>query len=106
MLLLPLPNSGGSSRRLISESNSFPGFKLEGVEGTPLSTLPGAPAADLYAGGKIAGDALFDVKEIGIALDQLAREILHHLKDHKLTVVWLLDESVSMQDDQRHCRKI
>ena len=35
------------------------------------------------------------------ALDQLAREILRHLKDHKLTVVWLFDESVSMQDDQR-----
>ena len=36
-----------------------------------------------------------------MALDQLAREILRHLKDHKLTVVWLFDESVSMQDDQR-----
>ena len=63
--------------------------------------LPAAPAADLYGGGMIAGDPVFDVKEIGVALDQLAREILRHLKDHKLTVVWLFDESVSMQDDQR-----
>ncbi len=39
--------------------------------------------------------------EIGVALDQLAREILRHLKDHKLTVVWLFDESTSMQDDQK-----
>ncbi len=58
-------------------------------------------AADLSGGGKIAGDPIFDVKEIGVALDQLAREILRHLKDHKLTVVWLFDESTSMQDDQR-----
>ena len=36
-----------------------------------------------------------------MALDQLAREILRHLKDHKLTVVWLFDESTSMQDDQK-----
>ncbi len=60
-----------------------------------------APAVDLGGGGKIAGDPLFDVKEIGVALDQLAREILRHLKDHKLTVVWLFDESTSMQDDQK-----
>ena len=60
-----------------------------------------APATDLGGGGKIAGDPLFDVKEIGVALDQLAREILRHLKDHKLTVVWLFDESTSMQDDQK-----
>ena len=59
------------------------------------------PAADLGGGGKIAGDPIFDVKEIGVALDQLAREILRHLKDHKLTVVWLFDESISMQDDQK-----
>ncbi len=66
-----------------------------------MSTLPSAPAVDLYTAGKIADAPLFDVKEIGVALDQLAREILRHLKNHKLTVVWLFNESVSMQDDQR-----
>ena len=55
----------------------------------------------MSGGGKIAGDPIFDVKEIGVALDQLAREILRLLKDHRLTVVWLFDESTSMQDDQR-----
>ena len=69
--------------------------------------LPTAPAADLYGGGRIAGDPTFDVQGIGPALDQLAREILRHLKDHKLTVVWLFDESRSMQDDQRlHPREV
>ena len=66
-----------------------------------MSLLPAAPALNLGGGGKIAGDPLFDVKEIGVALDQLAREILRHLKEHKLTVVWLFDESTSMQDDQK-----
>src|SRR5206468_1503041 len=33
--------------------------------------------------------------------DQVAREILRHLSQHKLTVVWMFDESASMKDDQR-----
>ena len=95
------PRFRGTGKRGINEGNSLPNFKIEGMGRSPLSMLPGAPAADLYGGGMIAGDPVFDVKEIGVALDQLAREILRHLKDHKLTVVWLFDESISMQDDQR-----
>ena len=95
------PRFRGTGKRGINEGNNLPNFKIEGMRGSPLSMLPSAPAADLYGGGKIAGDPVFEVKEIGVALDQLAREILRHLKDHKLTVVWLFDESISMQDDQR-----
>lgn len=95
------PRFRGTGKRGINEGNSLPNFKIEGMGGSPLSMLPSAPAADLYGGGRIAGDPVFDVQEIGVALDQLAREILRHLKDHKLTVVWLFDESISMQDDQR-----
>ena len=80
---------------------SLPGVKIDGLGGSPLNLLPAAPAVDLGGGGMIAGDPLFDVKEIGVALDQLAREILRHLKEHKLTVVWLFDESTSMKDDQK-----
>jgi hypothetical protein len=95
------PRIRGVGKGRINERSSLPGIKVEGLGGSPLALLPAAPAADLSGGGKIAGDPVFDVKEIGVALDQLAREILRHLKDHKLTVVWLFDESVSMQDDQR-----
>jgi hypothetical protein len=95
------PQFRGASRRWTDGGDSLPNVKIEGFRGSPLSTLPSAPAADLYTGGKIGGAPLFDVKEVGTALDQLAREILRHLRDHKLTVVWLFDESVSMQDDQR-----
>jgi hypothetical protein len=95
------PRIRGVGKGRINEGSSLPGIKVDGFGASPLNLLPAAPAADLSGGGKIAGDALFDVKEIAVALDQLAREILRHLKDHKLTVVWLFDESTSMQDDQR-----
>ena len=94
------PRVRGVGKGRINEGSSLPGIKIDGLGGSPLTLLPAAPAADLSGGGKIAGDPIFDVKEIGVALDQLAREILRHLKDHKLTVVWLFDESTSMQDDQ------
>jgi len=95
------PKVRGVGKGRINEGTSLPGIKVDGLGGSPLSLLPVAPAVDLGGGGKIAGDPMFDVKEIGVALDQLAREILRHLKEHKLTVVWLFDESVSMQDDQK-----
>ena len=95
------PRVRGVGKGRINEGSSLPGVKIDGLGGSPLALIPAAPAADLSGGGKIAGDPIFDVKEIGVALDQLAREILRHLKDHKLTVVWLFDESTSMQDDQR-----
>jgi hypothetical protein len=34
-------------------------------------------------------------------MDQLAREIIRHLKEQKVTVVWLFDESISMEDDKK-----
>src|SRR5262249_50016417 len=95
------PRVRGVGKGRINEGSSLPGVKVDGLGGSPLNLLPVAPAADLGGSGKIAGDPLFAVKEIGTALDQLAREILRHLKDHKLTVVWLFDESTSMQDDQK-----
>ena len=95
------PRVRGVGKGRITEGSSLPGIKIDGLGGSPLSLIPAAPAADLSGSGKIAGDPVFDVQEIGAALDQLAREILRHLKDHKLTVVWLFDESTSMQDDQR-----
>ncbi len=95
------PRIKGAAKGRINEGTSLPGVKIDGLSSSPLSLLPAAPATDLSGGGKISGDPVFDVKEIGTALDQLAREILRHLKDHKLTVVWMFDESFSMEDDKR-----
>jgi len=75
---------------------------------SPLSHLPTAsPSKDFglrgggAAGGGASGDVTMGTKDVGEALDQLAREILRHLAAHKLTVIWLFDESGSMKDDQR-----
>ncbi len=70
-----------------------------------LSMLPAAPGADVGGGGLVAGDVTYDAKDVGASLDQIAREILRHLAKHKVTVVWLFDESESMKDDQKTIRE-
>jgi hypothetical protein len=55
----------------------------------------------LGGGGAVAGDVTFTPGDIGEALDQIAREILRHLEQHALTIVWMFDESGSMRDDQQ-----
>ncbi len=86
-------------------------------ERTSLPTIPAIsmPSAltstsvrlnrDLGGGGMVGGDVSFSAGDVGVALDQIAREILRHLTQHKVTVVWLFDESESMKDDQKEIRK-
>ena len=59
----------------------------------------------LGGGGLIGGDVNYGAGDVGVALDQIAREILRHLTQHKVTVVWMFDESESMKDDQKEIRK-
>lgn len=66
-----------------------------------LALTPSMPGLDLGGGGMIAGDVTYEAKDVGQSLDQIAHEILRHLEKHKLTVVWLFDESESMKDDQK-----
>jgi hypothetical protein len=70
-----------------------------------LSLTPAAPGLDLGGGGMIAGDVTYEASDVGASLDQIAREILRHLSQHKVTVVWLFDESGSMKDDQKAIRE-
>jgi hypothetical protein len=60
---------------------------------------------DLGGGGGIGGDVMFEAAEVGPALDQIAREILRLLRQHRVTVVWMFDESESMKDDQKEIRQ-
>ncbi len=86
----------------LGKGNGLPGVKVvANVSGLNLLPSTGKLGIDLGGSGGIAGDVTFEAKEIGTALDQIAREILRHLSQHKLTVVWLFDESESMKDDQR-----
>jgi hypothetical protein len=84
----------------IGEKTSLPSIQVV-PQVSGLSDLPAVASIDLGGGGKLSGDVAYETSDIGVALDQLAREILRHLTQHKLTVVWLFDESGSMKDDQR-----
>jgi hypothetical protein len=76
--------------------------KLEGgMEKSSLKLTPVLPALDIYGGGLFGGDPIHETRDVGAALDQIASEILRHLLEHKVTVVWLFDESASMKDDQK-----
>lgn len=85
--------------------NSLPNVQVGGKLSPVATMLPSLPGRDLGGGGMIAGDVTAATTDIGEALDQLAREILRHLADHKLTVIWLFDESGSMKDDQQAIRE-
>ena len=91
-------------RTNVSERSSMPAPSVI----APLAGMTIKPPSSMLrreigggAGGKIAGDVARPVDNVGEALDQLAREILRHLQRHKLTVVWMFDESSSMRDDQQ-----
>jgi len=88
----------------VGEKTSLPGIKVvANVSG--LSMMPAAPGLDLGGGGMVAGDVTYEATDVGASLDQIAREILRHLTQHKVTVVWLFDESESMKDDQKAIRE-
>ena len=96
--------SVGRTGRPVNERTSLPTM--------PAIAMPSALAStsvrlnrDLGGGGMVGGDVSFEAGDVGVALDQIAREILRHLTQHKVTVVWLFDESESMKDDQKEIRK-
>lgn len=92
-----------ASRTTVSERSSLPEVNIV-PQISGLSMLPSAPSRDLSGSGGVRGDVAFKTDSIGEALDQIAREILRHLSQHRLTVVWLFDESGSMKDDQQEVK--
>ena len=92
--------SGGTG----ASTGSGGGFKFNGNMSPITSMTPAAPGMDLGGGGMVAGDVTYEATDVGVSLDQIAREILRHLQMHKVTVVWLFDESESMKDDQKAIR--
>ena len=100
----PVVGGRGSGTARVGEGTSLPSVKVVGP-GLGPGHAPRGAGRDLGGGGMIAGDVTFDSGDVGAALDQLAREILRHLPQHKLTVVWLFDESESMKDDQKAIRE-
>ncbi|WP_158633691.1 vWA domain-containing protein [Tautonia sociabilis] len=90
----------------VSETKSLAGLIDVAVAPPSALTLPSLAVLnrDLAGGNKISGDPGRETAEIGEALDQIAREILRHLANSRVTVLWMFDESGSMKDDQRTIR--
>ena len=81
------------------------GIKFNGNLSPITNMTPMSPGMDLSGTGLVAGDVTYEATDVGVSLDQIAREILRHLSLHKVTVVWLFDESESMKDDQKAIRE-
>ena len=96
----PASAVASARRRACPGSRSWPTSRAWGC-----SRRRSKLGVDLGGGGMIGGDVTYETSDVGAALDQLAREILRHLGQHKLTVVWLFDESESMKDDQKAIRE-
>ena len=83
---------------------SLPGVHIA-INTSGLSLTPAAAGMNLGGSGMIAGDVTYEAKDVGASLDQIAREVLRHLTMHKVTVIWLFDESSSMKDDQQSIKQ-
>ncbi len=92
------------SGRAIGEKTSLPMIPTIAAPGG-LQMMSPKLTRDLGGGGMIGGDVTFEAGEIGDALDQVAREILRHLTQHRVTVAWMFDESESMRDDQKEVKR-
>ncbi|MCH8829831.1 MAG: VWA domain-containing protein, partial [Planctomycetes bacterium] len=68
--------------------------------------LPSADQLGLDLGeSEVRGDRQVLVRGYGPALHLLARELIRMMKNDKLLVVWLFDESNSMKDDQKEIKE-
>jgi von Willebrand factor type A domain len=68
-------------------------------------TLPGIEQLGRDLGeSQIAGEPTAPAEGYGEALGRITQELLRMLRDDKLTVAWLFDESESMKDDQQEIR--
>ena len=54
--------------------------------------------------GEVTGEVGAAVEGYGAALSRVTQEIVRHMRQSKVLVVWLFDESDSMKDDQKEIR--
>lgn len=69
-------------------------------------SLPGLNIiSDDLGSGQVTGDIGRVVEGYGAALGQMTQELVRLMREQKLLVVWLFDESESMTDDQKEIRE-
>lgn len=54
--------------------------------------------------GEVAGEVGAAVEGYGAALSRISQEIIRNMRDRRVLVVWLFDESDSMKDDQQEIK--
>ena len=75
------------------------------VEVATITSPSLSEIADDLGEADIKGEVGAVVQGYGPALDRLTKELLRMLRNNRLTVVWLFDESESMKDDQQDLKK-
>ncbi|MES2791263.1 MAG: vWA domain-containing protein [Planctomycetota bacterium] len=55
--------------------------------------------------GEVAGEVGAAVEGYGAALSRVTQEVVRHMRDNRVLVVWLFDESESMKDDQQEIKE-
>lgn len=69
-------------------------------------SLPGDDVLGEQMGeGEVNGEASAYVEGYGAALSRMSAELLRLMREQKVTVVWLFDQSDSMKDDQAEIRQ-
>lgn len=93
---------GGASQTVESASS----LKVPTVPVTvgSISVPGGAFVAEDLGTGAIKGEIGRVVDGYGPALSQLTQELVRLMREQKLMVVWMFDESESMRDDQKEIR--
>jgi hypothetical protein len=84
------------------ESLQEPIFKLNIAEIT--APADGVLAEDLGE-GQVTGEVGAMVEGYGEALSRISKELIRLMREQKVLVVWLFDESESMKDDQAEIRQ-
>ncbi len=95
--------TGGFQQRLDNAASlKEPEVRVSiGTVGVPGAGIIGK---DLGA-GQVSGESGRVVEGYGAALGQMTQELVRMMRESKVLVVWLFDESESMKDDQKEVRE-
>ncbi len=100
--------SGGSSAPAVSQTKIEQSESLNEPEiqvNVASVTMPGANMLGTDLGeSEIKGEAGAVVEGYGAAMSRLTQELVRLMRNDKVHVVWLFDESESMKDDQKEIR--
>lgn len=98
--------TGGSAAPAVAASKVAQSTSLQETQFTGIGTSSIALPSDNMIGedlgvGEVSGEVGAMVEGYGAALSQLTQELIRLMRQERIMVVWLFDESESMKDDQK-----